>query len=304
VAGFTKVSDGNSPVPRDRIIFDTDYFNNAPLTAGGVNVYRFSPGFEKTFFNRRASVGVRVPFASTLSSDIHSDGTSNSSRAEFGDVHVTLKGLAYNSNVLRLAGGVGLAIPTADDTRVLGSDGSTLIRVSNDAFFLTPYVAYLLTPTDRLFFQNWYQTSFATNGNQVLTNLGSPRDIGRLNDQSLLQIDAQLGYWLYSSQRYDGLIRALAPFVELHYNSTMGRSDYVQSGALIVGYLNSHFDELNMSTGFLARIRNNLILGFGASFPLKGGQDRSFDYQLGLRGSLLFGPTARSQTAATAVSSF
>ncbi len=60
VVGRTKISDDNSPLPRDRVIFNYDYFDNAQLTSTGVNVHRFSPGFEKTFFDQMASIEVRV----------------------------------------------------------------------------------------------------------------------------------------------------------------------------------------------------------------------------------------------------
>src|SRR5262249_50623949 len=151
--GLTKIFDDNSPLPRDRVIFNYDFFSRAPLTTSGVDVNRFSPGFEKTFLDRRASVEVRVPFAATLSSDVPADGLTNTGRQELGDVHLTFKGLLYRGDALHVAAGLGVDLPTADDTRLLASDGTSLIHISNDAVLLTPYVAYLLTPGDRLFFQ-------------------------------------------------------------------------------------------------------------------------------------------------------
>jgi hypothetical protein len=312
--GLTKMSDGNSPLPRDRVIFDYDYFNHAAvttfsrdfLTGRTVDVNRFSPGFEKTFFDRRASVEVRVPFASTLSSDINADGPSNTSRAELGDVHLAFKALLWRGEAFNFAAGLGVDLPTADDTRVLTSDGTTLIRIRNDSVLLTPYFAYLLTPNDRLFFQNWFQVAFDANGNPVDANpdLTGLQNFGRINLQSLLEIDAQLGYWLYRPGDGAGRVRGLAPFVELHYNSTMGRSDVVQAGTFAVGIAGSHFDELNLAAGVIAQIGDNFLLSVGAVAPLKGHDDRSFDWQFGIRGSLLFGPTARDRSRATPVSSF
>jgi hypothetical protein len=306
VVGLQKVSEDNNPLPRDRFIFNYDYFDNVPLTPHGVSVNRFSPGFEKTFFDRRASVEVRVPFAATLSSDILADGVTNTNRAELGDVHITLKGLAYRSDSLYVAGGLAFDIPTADGTRVLLSDGTTLVRVRNDSLLMTPYLAYLWVPNNRLFFQNWYQFVFDTNGDMVQVNGDGSglTNIGRLHQQSLLEIDAQLGYWVYQSNDSSSFVRAAAPFIELHYNSTMGKSDMEQGGGFSIGFDNSHFDELNMSTGVTTWLRNNLLLSAGATFPLKGHDDRSFDYQLGIRASLFFGPTARYLNRATPVSSY
>jgi hypothetical protein len=306
VVGLTKVSDGNSPLPRDRIIFDYDYFDSVPLSAGGVAVNRFSPGFEWTFFDQRASLEVRVPFASTLSSDILADGVTNSSRVELGDVHLTLKGLAYRSETLAVAAGLGIDVPTADNVKLLQSDGTPLLQIRNDAVILTPYFAYLWTPNDRVFFQNWYQVALDSNGNLVDANLNMNglQTVGRITQQGILEIDAQLGYWLYQASSASSLVNRVAPFIELHYNSSVGNADTVQAGGLTVGLEHSHFDELNMGAGFLAQVNNRFLLSVGAQAPLKGQADRSFDWQVGIRGSILFGPTLRNATRATPVSSF
>jgi hypothetical protein len=299
VVGRTKISDDNNPLPRDRVIFDYDYFGNAQLTVQGVGVHRFSAGFEKTFLDQRASVEVRIPFASTISSDVAADGVNGGGHVELGDVNITLKALLYHGDVLNFSAGLGIATPTADNVRVfLG--GTELARINNDSVVLTPYFAYLLTPIDRLFFQNWYQFSFDANGNQVLANtgpLGLLQSAGRYNEQALFQLDAQLGYWLYRSGDPCRLLRGLAPFIELHYNSTMGRADSVQAGALTLGQPSSHFDELNLSAGFAAQIRDNFNLTVGAVAPLKGQPDRTFDWQVGVHGSWFFGPTAHQRSA-------
>ena len=264
-------------------------------------------GFEKTFFDQRASIEVRVPFASTASSDLVADGTNGGGHAEFGDVNITLKALLYGGPVLSVAAGLGIATPTADDLRVSLADGTPLARINNDAVILTPYFAFLLTPTDRLFFQNWYEFSFDANGNDVLANpdFTGLRGVGRLNDQALFQLDAQLGYWLYRSATPSGWLRGLAPFLELHYNSTMGRGDAVTAGALTIGDRGSHLDELNLATGFSAQLGDDFLLSVGAVAPLKGHEDRTFDWQVGIHGSWFFGPSAgRSGSRAARVSNF
>jgi hypothetical protein len=307
LVGRTKISDDNNPLPRDRVIVNYDYFDNARLTQQGVPVHRFCVGFEKTFFDQRASIEVRVPFASTASSDLVADGTNGGGHAEFGDVNITLKALLYGGPVLSVAAGLGIATPTADDVRVFLADGTPLARVNNDAVILTPYFAFLLTPTDRLFFQNWYQFGFDANGNEVLANpdFTGLRGVGRLNDQALFQLDAQLGYWLYRSAAPSGLLRGLAPFLELHYNSTMGRADAVTAGALTIGDPGSHLDELNLAAGFSAQLGDDFLLTVGAVAPVKGHQDRTFDWQVGIHGSWFFGPSAgRAGARAARVSNF
>ena len=306
VVGRTKISEDNNPLPRDRVIFDYDYFNSVPLTAAGVGVQRFSPGFEKTFLDRLASVEVRVPFATTLDSDLNSGNLGSERATELGDVHITLKGLLYRSQEWNVAVGLGIDLPTASDTRVFFIDGTEVVRIKNEDVLLTPYFAYLWTPNDRLFFQNWFEFSIDPNGNPVAVNpdFTMLRTVGRITDQTLMQIDAQIGYWFYRAEDSSRWLTALAPFFELHYNTTLNKADIVQGGAFVIGATSGHFDQLNLSTGLIAQISENFTLALGAAFPLKGGTDRSFDYQLGIRANWFFGPTARERSRATPVSSF
>src|SRR5262249_20377071 len=306
VVGRTKISEDNNPLPRDRVIFDYDYFNSVPLTLGGVGVQRFSPGFEKTFFDRLTSIEVRVPFATTLDSDLNSGNMGSERATELGDVHITLKGLLYRSQEWNVAVGLGIDLPTASDTRVFFIDGTEIVRIKNEDVLLTPYFAYLWTPNDRLFFQNWFEFCFDPNGNPVAVNpdFTTLRTVGRITDQTLMQIDAQIGYWIYRAEDSSRWLTALAPFFELHYNTTLNKADTVQGGAFVIGTTSGHFDQLNVSTGFVAQIADNFTLALGAAFPLKGGTDRSFDYQLGIRANWFFGPTARERSRATAVQGF
>lgn len=62
-----KISENMSPIPRDRVFFDYNDFQNAlfvpnPSTGGGysTSVQRYMPGFEKTFFNGWASINIRA----------------------------------------------------------------------------------------------------------------------------------------------------------------------------------------------------------------------------------------------------
>ena len=306
VVGLTKISEGNSPLPRDRVIFDYDYFERTPLTANRLDVRRFSPGFEKTFFNQSASVEVRFPFASTLSTDVNVGGITNATGTEFGDINITLKALLFQGRGVYLTSGLGIAVPTASDVHVRSATGSDLIRVNNDAVILTPYVAALFVPNDRLFGQAWLQFGFDANGNpvEVSNSMGGMTTVGRLNAQTLAQIDTQVGYWVYRSAESSTWLRGVAPFVELHFNSTLGKGDVVPAAGFQVGDIGGHIDELNLTAGVLSQVRDNLTVALGVVSPLREQINRSFDYQLGLRVNFFFGPTARSQSAATAVSSF
>jgi hypothetical protein len=305
LVGRTKVSDDNSPLPHDRIIFNYDDYNGVPLTPGGYDVHRFSVGFEKTFFDQGASFELRLPFASTLDNDIYTNGVGNTRSTEVGDLALSLKALVYRSEVLNVCTGLAIALPTADDVHVYAGN-TQVLYIRNEDVILTPYVAFVLTPDDNLFFQNWYEVGVNTKGNEVAFNNGITglQPLGRLKDQNLLQIDAQLGYWLIRNSSSNGMLRGLAPFVELHWNDAIDNAGRVSSGLFSISGTSNNFNELNMTVGVLAQIGDRINLSLGAAFPLLGGTNRTFDYQLGLHVNFIFGPTYRNQTPATAVSSF
>jgi hypothetical protein len=305
VVGRTKISDDNNPLPRDRFILNFDYFDNVPLTATGVDVRRWSPGIEKTFFDRRTSIEVRFPFASTLDSDIGANGLTNT-HTEFGNIHITLKALLLRGDVLNVASGLGISLPTADDTRVSLSNGTDLVRISNDAVLLTPYIGALFTPGPRFFAQGWLEIGIDANGNPVSANpnLNGLVGVGKLTDPTLMMFDLQIGCWLIRSSESSGLLRALAPFIEFHYNTTVTDPDVIQAGNFIIGDLNGRVDELNFSAGIITRIGDNLNLSAGIAVPLKRESDRFFDYQIGIRASYFFGPTARAREQAAQISGF
>jgi hypothetical protein len=304
--GRTKISDDNNPIPRDRLIFNYDYFHSVPLGTG-VNVHRYSPGFEKTFFDRRASFELRFPFASTLSSDVVAGGVT-AQEVQFGNINLTLKGLFHSGPVLNVAAGLGIALPTADDTRVRLPDGTPVLRVENDAVLLTPFLAALWTPDDRFFAQGWLSFGFDPRGNPVAVNpaffgLRNGR-LGNLEDSTLMSCDLQVGYWLHRSNGGGGLT-GLAPFLEVHYNATVSNGSVLSAGrGFFIGDVGGSFDEVNVTGGLTALFGDNLVVSVGAAIPTRPRDDRTFDYQFGARVNWFFGPTAAARDRATAVSSY
>jgi hypothetical protein len=291
VVGRTKIADDNNPIPRDRIIFNADYYNNTALTPNGFDVYRFSPGFEKTFCDQRASVEFRFPFASTVDPAVMTDGLTNRN-VEFGNVNVTLKGLLFRSNEFALSAGAGFSLPTGPDTRVRATDGTEVLRVENQSYIITPFLAGLYIPNERWFAQAWVQVGFDPTGCpvQFATASGETVTAGRLHDQTLLQTDVQLGFWLMRDPSAAGL-RGLAPFVELHYNTPISDASVVHASGLTIGSLDNRFDELNLTAGVSAVIGEGFLLSAGLVVPLRSTPDRFFDYQFGLRANWLLGPT-------------
>jgi hypothetical protein len=293
VVGFTTISENNSPMPRDRVFFDYDYFSNASLTPGGIDVNHFTAGFEKTFLNGRASFEMLLPFASTLDSSSFADGAASRATV-LGDLYLTFKGLFYASKEFDISSGFGLALPTAPNTNVQMANGADLVRIKDESVVVTPFVAALFTPNDRFFAQTWLEIGFDASGSPVYgnPNMTGLVGVGRLYQQALLQVDTQVGYWLVRETGNASFLSGLAPFVELHYNTPLDNADSARSGSFVIGSVgNNRFNELNISTGVNMVFNNRANVMAGVVLPLNGGGNKFFDAQFGIRMNWLFGAT-------------
>lgn len=304
VAGRVKIADDNSPLPRDRLIFNYDHFANVAISNDGVAVNRYVFGFEKTFLDGRASFEVRAPIADTLSST-SIIGTEETG-AELGNVLTTFKFMFLSDEAVAASVGLGISLPTADGIHVRNIDGSSLLAIPNRSIGLTPFLGILVTPSDRLFVQAFAAVSFDANGtaayvNPNFTGLTDAR-IGGLTDGDLLQVDLQVGWWILREE--SGWLQGLAPFVELHSNTELNDGDIAANGNFAIGNLAGRLDELNLSAGFLSKFGDNLLVTSGVVVPLRNGDDRIFDYQIGVRASWLFGASARSRSMPMSISTF
>jgi len=298
MVGRTKLTDDNNPLPRDRVILGYDYYSN-PILAAGLDVHRFGIGLEKTFFDQMASIEVRMPFASTLDSVTGAGGASVRG-VEWGNLFTALKGLFLTSDELNVSAGFAIAFPTASDAVLMAFDGREFVRVKNQSILVQPFIAALYTPGERFFAQAWLQGSFDPRGNQVLTDFDGTglKPAGKLVDQSRVALDMQVGYWVYRRYSGDGL-RGLAPFFELHYNTTITDADQVAAPPrTVIGIEDRRFDEVNASVGLTALFGSNLMVMAGLVVPLRDGDNRFFDYQVGVRANWFYGPTARARELA------
>ncbi len=152
------IAENNSPIPQDRAYFRFNYFNNSqsvtgladtpnsaflPSASRSFDAEFYTFGFEKTFLCDRASVELRVPFATSLGSkqnlipgvisgpgtgapDLNGNpplatqtipgGSLGTDATEFGNISLIFKGLAYKSEQWAFGGGLGVDLPTAPDT--------------------------------------------------------------------------------------------------------------------------------------------------------------------------------------------
>ncbi len=276
--GRVKIAENTSPIPRDRVYFNYSLFHNVPFNSSDPDVNRYTPGFEKTFWNGRGSVELRVPFASTLDSNLTAGEISNGSNTEFGDATGIVKLLLWNNDNWALAGGLGVNAPTADDVVVSLPDGRPLIAIDNDAFHLQPFLGVLWTPSDRFFSQGFVQADVDIDGNPVWADLrgqGLER-LGRLKDSTLMIADLGIGYWMYRGNG-ERSVTGLAPVAELHYNRSLEDQSVLRQGGIAIGNTGQDVNVLNTTVGLNVELFHFALITAGYTAPLSDEDDRQFD---------------------------
>ncbi len=140
---------------------------------------------------------------------------------------------------------------------------------------------------------------------------------GRIAEQTLLQVDWGAGYWLM--RRPDnGWITGIAPTLELHYTYTLDNAQIVHlphdttgvisaipgapPGTVLlstppsptIGNLRNRVDILDLTVGTTFAIGKNCTLAPAFSFPLRGGDDRTYDWEFQLQFNYFFGGSPRT----------
>jgi hypothetical protein len=318
MVGRQKISENSSPMPRDRVFINYSYFHNTPLGLGGVDVNRLTPGFEKTFLGGDISVEVRAPFATTLDSDLIAGGPTDSSNFEFGNLTIFLKTLLWDAGDEAISAGIGFTVPTADDVTVRDINGTRLLEIENNSVHILPFIGALFMPTEKCFFQAFVQADIDPHGNSVrsttfagMVPTGTLVPVGRPNDSNYIFVDVGLGYWIYRAPCYGacgcgycdqnlgwGLIRGIAPTVELHYNGSFNEADTLLAngggGTIVLGDgERTQIDLLNLVLGVTFECYHNANLTVGYATPLAGDDDEQFDSEFRVMFNWYFGGPER-----------
>jgi hypothetical protein len=211
---------------------------------------------------RAAGQGASTPTPgslTTLGVNPTPDQTLGSERTELGNLSLILKGLLYRSPTVAFSGGLGLGLPTANNTRVRVTDyGSPLevgtlewqrvrqFDIKNETVGLSPFFAALYTPGERFFAQGFLQADVPLNTSKVTYTdtvplifnenrfaslpgniLAPPFTVtDHLREQALMHVDLGTGYWLVRDPNADW-VTGLAPMLELHYTTTLNSADLI-----------------------------------------------------------------------------
>lgn len=293
VVGRTKIAENTSALPQDRLIFNYSYFDRAPLFPGGVQVHRFTPGIEKTFFNGMASLELKVPMASTLDSTVLADGGTDLSHGEFGNMMITPKVLLTHSDNFAAALGMSISVPTANDVVLADSDGFEILRIDNQSVFLAPFLGVLWTH-DQFFVQGFLQYDVDANGSPVIDGtLEPPQEVGRLRGHTFQYLDIGAGWWTYRAGSPYDLIQGIALTGEVHWNRSLDKARNVAGDFVAVGDFRDDIQILDLTVGMHADLRSNTTVSIGYSVPVGNRADQQFDGELRVMVNHFYGPFAR-----------
>ena len=279
IAQRQKLAENASPLPRDRVFVNYNYFHGLPTIVGDKGVSRITPGFEKTFFNQLASVEMRLPFTAGLPNNADVLTDAYSSGTELGNFTMYLKGLLYSSPEMAISSGLGIQLPTASDS-VTTQNGAVFSKLENRSVHLMPFLAATYAPGSRYYAQGALQFDFDANGNPLFV----AQNKFVVQEQTALYASLATGYWIYRvTNPYERGLTGIAPTAELHYNTTLQPSD-IGNQQPPVGQIAS----FNGIVGVNAVFGNNKYITIGYCTPL-GSSDAQFNGELRVMFNYYFG---------------
>ena len=305
--GPIKIAEQNKALPQDRVYFAYNHFTNALLASGyqtlsnegdnesvvldgrrSFDVDRYTFAFEKTVFDDAFSIEFRMPLAGRFT--FASEGQQIAG-GKGGNLAIVTKHLIFRSRQSSAVMGLGVGLPSGSD--VHGGRGErTRFSIYNDAVHLLPYVGFLSVPNQRTFFQAFGQLDIAANGNPVEFTFATPERVGIYNEQTLLHLDFQTGYWLVrrSPNRDRGaLLTGLAPMLELHVTRTLEGTDRVQAtrsfssftdDSIVVTNYENRQTMVNLTFGLHTELNYGTSLRVAGVVPLRRGGDQPFDSEV------------------------
>jgi hypothetical protein len=235
--GAEKMSENDSPRPQDRVFGNYNYYNNV---LNVIDVHRETFGFEKTFLNGDASVGLRLPFFQDVGRGFH--------EGDVGDLSLRLKFALINNPGAVISTGIAVTAPTGPvPTVAIFQPNGTLDEVH--PWQLQPFVGYL-----------WGRGQFYFHG---FTSVMVPTES---RDVTVLYNDLGVGYRIDLGSRW---LRAVIPTVEAHINTPLNHRSAPPFPRFV--------DSVNITGGSHFLLGERFSLGVGVCVPVTG--PRLFDVE-------------------------
>jgi len=232
-----KITENESPLPQDRVFFNYNYYNNVDRVLPGAptsDLNRETIGFEKTFLDGNASVGLRVPF-------LQLSGGEGLDDSHIDDISLLFKYAFINNRATGnvLSGGLVLTAPTGQSIQI---QGETPIHST----VFQPFVGWIYHISPDLFLQGF-------------SSVAAPTDS---RDVTLMFNSAAAGYHLWRSDEPDSRLRGIIPVLELHINTPLDHRGLDNSP---LGF----DDSVDLTGGCYFQFRR-ATLGIGVCTPLTG----------------------------------
>lgn len=291
VRGF-KIADNMSPRPQDRVFFTFNYFQNLNYAVNGriqapvadLAVYRYIMGFEKTFWDGNASIGLRDSI-NTLSAKSPVPGLGGTNTA-MGDLTFFSKFVLWQNwensaqpanpvlplttgpaNGGLVSGGLAVTMPTGPGS-FAGAPASKSFRDAQ----LQPFLGYFFS-RGNLYFQGFEA-------------INVPLDA---RDVTMLFTDVGLGYYFYRSPEPESWLSAAAATFEVHVNDPLNHRH-----PFALNDLAGTADVVDLTYGTNFMIKNRSLLSLALVSPISG--PRPFNVEAVALLNVYFGGT-RSRRA-------
>jgi hypothetical protein len=253
-SGAFKIAEYESPQPADRVYYAFNFYNdvNHSLGVPGLDLFRHTIGFEKTFFGGDASFGMRLPFVRT-------SGLDGFDENRFSDMTLIFKYAMYKDCATGdvFSGGLALTVPTGGGITVDTPSTATTFApaVTTDTFYpviIQPFAGWVRSVGERFYLHGFHSIAVPTDGRDV----------------TLLFNDVGIGAWLFRNPNAgDRFLQAVVPTVEFHLNTPLThRGAHTQP----IGFA----DQLNLTFGTYIMFPRS-TLGVACGMPLVG--PRPFD---------------------------
>jgi hypothetical protein len=250
-----KIAEDENPRPQDRIYFgENNYSNVLPFARAGtdindMNVNRFTLGWEKTFFDRNASIGMRIPL-NTLNVGGSDIPGVNGHFTDIGDLTIILKGVLWEDREIGhiLSAGLAITVPTGPST--FGNSGFGI--GCDHCTLLQPYLGYALVFGD----------AFVHGFTAV--------DIPTCDDTTLFYQDVGIGYFLLKNREHGTFLTAIVPTFEVHATIPLDRQGSINDVEFTPNVV-------DLTEGVTFEIRRRCTLAIGVAEPITG--PRPFDIE-------------------------
>ncbi len=265
-----KIADNMSPLPQDRFFFTFNNFQNLNGTInkrlgsslGGAQLYRETFGFEKTFLDGNASVGLFMPLDTmSIASNVRGLGgtTTAVDNMTFFSKFILLKSA---DNRRLLTGGLAVSTPNGPTTLA----GARNINGFHDTQ-IQPFLGYIWTK-GRFYAQGFESIAAPTNAADV----------------TMMFSDVGIGYYTWISPDPKAFLTSLAPTLEGHLNTPLNHR-----GAFAFNDPASTPDVFDFTYGINAVFRRSSILSVALVTPTTG--PRPFNLEWAVFYTRFFGRT-------------